>query len=80
MSPCGVFCCIASKFINDGGFVAAAVLDDSFNLKHELVSILDDLLKMQKSKYFQSDVNEIYQEIMKLLRDKRKVLFVGTPC
>ena len=56
------------------------MLDDSFNLKHKLVSILDDLLKMQKSKYFQSDVNEIYPEIMKLLRDKRKVLFVGTPC
>ena len=40
----------------------------------------EDLLRLQKSKYLQSDVGLAYQEVKKRLKEGQQVLFTGTPC
>ncbi len=49
-------------------------------MSHELIENFDDIERFQKSKYVQSDIREIYQQIKQALLAKRHVLFVGTPC
>lgn len=41
---------------------------------------IEDLNKLRKSKYLQSDLQGVYSQIKKLLNDGNKVLFSGCPC
>lgn len=76
----GVFYSIGSAFVDCGGIVAAAVMDKDFNLRHKIATTRDGLIPMQKSKYFQSDTLAVYQDILFLLKDNKRILFIGTPC
>lgn len=40
----------------------------------------ENIYKLRKSKYIQSDINNCYQSIKKRLIEKSIVIFVGTPC
>lgn len=79
----GAFSAIAASFIRDGGLVYGCALmqkESSLYPCHIKVDNLDDLYKIQGSKYVQSDMNNIYSEIYKELLKGEKVLFSGTPC
>lgn len=76
----GIFTTIALQFIKDGGYVAGSIYDDNFNVVHIVSNKNEDVYKMQGSKYVQSSINETYFQIKKLLSQKEKVLFSGTPC
>jgi|SRR5690554_252979 len=76
----GVFTALAQQVISNKGVVFGAALDEDLNLLHIGVDTLEDLNKLQGSKYFQSQIGETYKQVKSLLRDGREVLYSGTPC
>ncbi len=75
----GFFYEIASNFINNGGYVAGCVWDKDMLPKHIVSNKLDDVKKMQGSKYVQSDLSNVFKDIKNIINDNQ-VMFVGTPC
>ena len=53
---------------------------DHFTPEHILIEHIDDLVKLQGSKYSQSNTGIIYKKIKEVLQTGRKILFSGTPC
>lgn len=79
----GIFSAAAEKWIETGGIVfgsAFVVEKDKLTVKHIMASSMEDLEEIRGSKYVQSDMGRVYQEIRKLLNDGKKILFSGTPC
>lgn len=76
----GIFAVVAKKHLSDGGYVCGASFDGHWNVRHVIVSNVEDLRKLQGSKYVQSETDLCFQEIKKLLIKGEKVLFSGTPC
>lgn len=75
----GVFYAMAEAMIQNGGYVSGAVFD-GVKVKHIVTNKIEDLLRIQGTKYFQSDAVGVYGEIKHLIGDGRKVLFGGTSC
>ena len=75
----GAFAAIATQFICDGGYVCGAVFDSN-SVKHIVSNDLDDISRMQGSKYLQSSLEGAYKEISSLLKQGKKVLFCGMGC
>ena len=77
----GLFYSIAKGIINDGGIVYGAVIDDENHVKHIKGTTIEDIQKMQKSKYVQSDEFEsALKDILNNLSDNKLVFVSGTPC
>lgn len=76
----GIFYVLAKYVIEKKGCVFGAALDANFEVKHICVEKLDDLPKLQKSKYVQSFVGDSYSIAKEKLKEGRIVLFSGTPC
>lgn len=76
----GVFASIATDFLKKGGFVVGATMLDDYKVKHIIINSLDQLHLLQGSKYVQSDLNSVHEQIFCLLKEGHKVLFSGTPC
>lgn len=75
----GFFYEVAKNFIKSGGYVVGCVWDKNMLPKHILSNQLDDIKKMQGSKYVQSDLSNVFKEVQEVIKE-HKVLFVGTPC
>lgn len=75
----GIFGTIADSFIKTGGFVAGAIMD-GLRCKYILINSLDDLEKLQGSKYTSSNPSGIYKAVLDELKQGEKVLFSGLPC
>lgn len=76
----GAFAAIAQYILSNGGVVCGAAIIDGIYVKHILIDTVDDLYKLQGSKYTQSDAKGIYREVYKKLKDGISVLFSGTGC
>ena len=76
----GVFAHLAHIFINNGGYAVGAVYTNDWSVEHIVSNKLEDIAKMQSSKYLQSDTKSSYKEIKNILDQGKKVLFSGTPC
>ncbi|MBO5143533.1 MAG: Coenzyme F420 hydrogenase/dehydrogenase, beta subunit C-terminal domain [Clostridia bacterium] len=79
----GIFTQLAENFIKQNGIVYGCSLEkenEKLIPKHIRVSELQELKKLQGSKYVQSDVDNIYTIVKKDLENNKKVLFSGTPC
>lgn len=76
----GVFSALAEHILDIGGVVCGCIFDDNLNAVHICTEKKDDLCKIRKSKYIQSDIGLIYRDIKKSLIDGKHVLFTGTPC
>ena len=74
----GVFSALATWFIENGGYVSGAIID-KLQIKHIVSSKIEDIRRMQGSKYLQSETVEAFKRILELLPDN-KVLFSGTGC
>lgn len=70
---------LSSYIIKMGGVVYGCTSED-IHIRHIRVDDLSELPKLQGSKYVQSDVCGLYNQIKKDLKDGRTVLFIGTPC
>lgn len=62
------------------GAVAGVVFDEEYVVKTKLVTDTAGRDKMCGSKYVQSDMENIYHEVESALKNKKQVLFTGTPC
>lgn len=76
----GVFTELAKYVLSKNGVVFGAAFDDNFIVKHICVQNEDDLEKLRKSKYVQSQIGESYKQAKALLEQNKIVLFTGTPC
>lgn len=71
---------LAKTFIQCGGIVYGAALTFDFSVKHIKVETLEELDKLRMSKYTQSRLTTILQQVRTDLQNGNKVLFSGTPC
>ena len=76
----GIFTVFAEKILNDGGVVAGVAWNEEFVPEHVLIDNVDELNKLQGSKYSQSNTKIIYKQIKEALDTGKNVLFSGTPC
>lgn len=76
----GMFSAIAEVILQEGGVVFGAAFDKNWNVVHTCTDNLQDLDKLRRSKYVQSDIGKTYQKAKQFLDQGRKVLFAGTPC
>ncbi len=78
----GVFGAISNWAIKNKGVVFGAAYSKDFKkVEHIKVEKLDDLKKIYKSKYLQSDTENIYNEVKKALENNNNpVVFAGCPC
>ena len=75
----GAFFAIAKEIVKNGGYVAGAVFDGA-RVKHIVTNRIEDLHRIQGTKYFQSDTTGVFKEIRRLLLESKNVLFGGTSC
>lgn len=77
----GVFSLLAEKIIDDfGGTVFGAAFDDEYDVFHIGVNDKETLQSLYSSKYVQSNINDCYRNVKKMLDEGNTVLFSGTPC
>jgi len=76
----GVFYLFAEYILENKGVVFGASFDSNNMVKHIKVESIKDLPLLMTSKYVQSDIGDTYKEALKYLKEKRMVLFTGTPC
>lgn len=85
----GIFAGIASEFLRDGLVCGAEMKYQKNNsdltlqnivVEHTLVKDVRELIKLQGSKYVQSNLYACLDELKQALKNGEKVLFSGTPC
>lgn len=79
----GIFSALAHIFLKQKGIVyGAGILYENNKLlcKHLRVDKNEDLIKIQGSKYVQSDTKNIFEQVERDLKNGKKVLFSGTSC
>lgn len=75
----GVFASLARYIISQGGVVVGASLEHN-DIKHILIEREEDLIKLQGSKYAQSNTEGIYKTVKAALANGKAVLFSGLGC
>lgn len=77
----GMFSELAASVFEKNGAVFGCTMNDDFSFaKHIKVENVDDLPKLQGSKYLQSDTNITFEEVKNCLQNGQEVLYSGTPC
>ena len=77
----GVFFELAKYILSKGGYVAGCVsYNNGFRAKHIVSNDIEDVKAMRKSKYIESEINDLYKDIKNLLENNKLVMFTGTPC
>ncbi len=74
----GIFAALAKTIIEKGGVVVGASLEKR-ECKHIIISNIEDIKKIQGSKYLCSSMNDIYKKIEERICNGL-VLFTGTGC
>lgn len=76
----GAFSVIAEYILKNKGLVCGAAFDENYNVKHIIIDQQSDLEKLRGSKYYQSNINDVFRSIKDNLNKGVLVLFTGTPC
>lgn len=76
----GVFTILAEEILNQGGYVCGAAFNKNWEVEHIIINNIEDLERLQRSKYVQSDIKNCLKDIKKFLQDGKQVLFCGCPC
>ncbi len=72
---------LSKSYIENDGYVCGCVWSqDMSKAEHIVGNSMEDVFRMQGSKYLQSDVSGCYIRVIELLKQGHKVLFSGTPC
>lgn len=76
----GIFPILALDILSKNGKVWGAAFCENLQLRHICITTKEELPKLQKSKYIQSDCSGVYKQIKRDLRAGIQTLFCGTPC
>ncbi len=76
----GAFTAIADYVIENKGVVFGACFDEKFKVIHQKAETKEELEKFRNSKYVQSDLNDTFKEVKKLLDKNTLVCYSGTAC
>lgn len=76
----GAFSVICEYVLNRNGLVCGVEYSSSGLVRHTFVDKKEKLKSLRGSKYAQSNLDGIYTKIKNLLKEKKWVLFSGTPC
>ena len=76
----GMFTAFAKSILKQDGVVFGCVFDENLIARHTYVENEAELERMRGSKYVASDLNSVYMQIKKFLKENRKVLFTGCGC
>ena len=78
----GAFSAIVEAFLKlyPEGWVYGAVYDEFLRVVHVGTRDRGKIREMCRSKYLQSDITGIFQEVLDHLKKRQHVLFSGTPC
>jgi len=76
----GVFYELARHVIDKGGVIYGCAYTKKFIAKHIRIDKIDNIKLLQGSKYVQSNMDGIIQQIEKDIKNGKQVLFSGTPC
>ena len=76
----GIFLPIAERIIEKHGVVYGAAYNNDFEVEHYRVEKKEDLFLLTGTKYSQSNINNVIQQIKKDIESNKTILFVGTPC
>ena len=78
----GVFTALAEEVLKNNGIVYGATKDNSQNIYHIKITNIKDLQKIRGSKYVQSNLKSLFQEIKQKIQagGDNLILFSGTPC
>lgn len=76
----GVFPALARNVIEDGGLVYGAVMNSDLTVSHAETDDMEGVSPMRGSKYVQSELYAVFDDVRSALEDGRKVMFTGTPC
>ena len=75
----GIFHYLAGYIIKHEGIVYGATMNN-FKVEHMRIDTIDELDRIQGSKYSQSNLKDTFKQVKHDLDDNKKVLFSGTPC
>lgn len=75
----GIFSELALEILNENGIVYGVGWENG-EVKHKRIDKKEDLKELRGSKYLPSFVGESYKQVIKDLKNNKKVLFSGTPC
>jgi coenzyme F420-reducing hydrogenase beta subunit len=79
----GIFATLAAEILNQGGLVCGCSMEREENcypVKHIIIGNKKEIIKLQGSKYTQSDIGLVYAKIKSELLKGKIVFFSGTPC
>ena len=76
----GLAAALMRKAFREGYVVYGAAIDEDSTVRHRRVTTPEGLEPLRLSKYVQSDMEGIPQQVLQDLKAGRKVLFTGTPC
>lgn len=71
---------LSSYVVKNGGVVYGCAVSSGLCVEHIRVDTSDQLYRLKGSKYVQSEIGDIYRQIKTDLKNRRNVLFIGTPC
>lgn len=76
----GVFTALADAVRDKGGIIYGVLMDEKFSVVHRRTSTKEECDLLRGSKYVQSDMNTVMQQMEADLKEDRYVMFTGTPC
>lgn len=79
----GMFATLAAEILDQDGFVCGCSMEreeNYYSIKHIIIEEKREIVKLQGSKYTQSDIGLIYKKVKNELSKGKKVFFTGTPC
>lgn len=82
-SSSGGFATVLSQYvINHGGIVVGAAFDSFPRCRHIVTDRIEDLARIQKSKYIYSHLDSVLREIKTIIKDEpnKQIVFFGIPC
>ena len=77
----GVFPILAKTVLNNGGTVYGCAWKENSLEAHQIrITSVNDIPKLQGSKYVQSSTDDTFIKVKQDLQTRREVLYTGTPC
>lgn len=76
----GVFTAVAKYVLDKQGVVFGVGYDSSMKVIYKRAENKSEITEMRGSKFVQSNITGIYENVKQTLKSERLVLFTGTPC